>query len=465
MRGILLLLAIATAAVVGIVWATGGIGLRRDLKEVSVAEVTVGTVTEIVSTTGTVASRSAELSAKIPGRIVEVRVQEGDPVEPGMVLLRLEDRDLRAQLDQAVAALEVSRRQLEQARAAVEAARSNLARAEAAARAARAQYEQVLAGPRPEEVRAAEASVEASKARLEEAERQLQIQRQLLAEGAVGQAQVDAARAQYEAAKAQYDAALSQLRLLQKGPRKEEREAALAQVRQANAGVEAARYQLQQAMATVRASEAQVVQASEAVKAARNRLQDALVTAPFKGVITRLNAEVGQVVSPGVPLLSLADLREVWVNADIDEGDLGKVRAGQRVEVTADAFPGRTFQGEITRLGRAVEVRPAARVARARIDLSGPTPLLPGMSVDVDIIVRSKEDALQIPLDALVEDEGNTKVFVVNDGVVWSKKIRVGVRGTDRVEVVEGLQAGERVVVGGLQNLRDGERVNIREGR
>lgn len=465
MRGILLLLAIATAAVVGIVWATGGIGLRRDLKEVTVAEVTAGTITEVVSTTGTVASRSAELSAKIPGRIVEVRVREGDAVEPGMVLLRLEDRDLRAQLDQAVAALEVSRRQLEQARAAVEAARSNLARAEAAARAARAQYEQVLAGPRPEEVRAAEASVEASKARLEEAERQLQIQRQLLAEGAVGQAQVDAARAQYEAAKAQYDAALSQLRLLQKGPRKEEREAALAQLRQANAGVEAARFQLQQAMATVRASEAQVVQASEAVKSARNRLQDALVTAPFKGVITRLNAEVGQVVTPGVPLLSLADLREVWVNADIDEGDLGKIRAGQRVEVTADAFPGRTFRGQITRLGRAVEVRPAARVARARIDLFGPTPLLPGMSVDVDIIVQSREDALQIPLDALVESEGNTKVFVVNDGVVRSRKIRVGLRGSDRVEVVEGLQAGERVVVGGLHNLRDGERVNIREGR
>ncbi|MDR7433510.1 MAG: efflux RND transporter periplasmic adaptor subunit [Armatimonadota bacterium] len=465
MRGILLLVAIATLAVVGIVWATGGIGLRRDLKEVTVVEPTVGTITEIVSTTGTVASRSAELSAKIPGRIVEVRVQEGDTVEPGMVLLRLDDRDLRSQLDQAMAALVVSRRQLEQARAAVEAARSNLARAEAAALAARAQYKQVLAGPRPEEVRAAEASVEASKARLEEAERQLQIQRKLLAEGAVGPAQVDAAKAQYDAAKAQYDAALSQLRLLQRGPRREEREVALAQVRQADAGVEAARHQLQQALAALRASEAQVAQASEAVQAARGRLQDALVTAPFRGVITRLLAEVGQVVTPGVPLLSIADLSEVWVNADIDEADLGKIRTGQRVEVTADAFPGRKFKGQITRLGRAVEIRPAARIARARIDLSGPTPLLPGMSVDVDIVVQSKEDALQIPLDALIESEGNTKVFVVSNGVVRARKIQIGLRGVDKVEVVEGLEPGELVVIGGLQNLRDGERVTIREER
>jgi multidrug efflux pump subunit AcrA (membrane-fusion protein) len=357
-----------------------------------------------------VPARDATLAFRIAGRVEKISAKEGEAVTAGDVLVQLESDDLRAGMAQAAAAV---------------------SQAKAAVTLAQAQLDQLLAGPRPEEIAVAEAQAKAASAAVGQAvsqrdevakgptddviaaaEAQLAqaLARQKEAQIAydrVVQAQiwgwteeqarfqlnaaneaVAAAQAALEQAKAgaspqlvqayngaisvaanQRKAAEAQLALLKAGATQAQMDAARAQVDQAEAGLEAAQ---------------------AALAAAQAQLAQATLTAPFDGVIVGLDIEVGEVVAPGAPVLALVDESRWRVRTnDLSETDVVLVRPGQIATVTLDAFGDRAFRGVVAEIASIAETNRGNTTYAVMIDLD-PTdaPLRWGMTAFVDISVE-----------------------------------------------------------------------------
>lgn len=168
--------------------------------------------------------------------------------------------------------------------------------------------------------------------------------------------------------------------------------------------------------------------------------------APFTGFVVEKNVQAGQAVQPGQALYRLADLSQVWVEADVYEQDLQHVREGEPVEVEIGAFPGERFTGRISYVYP--EVRPETRTGRVRIQLPNTGgQVKPGMFATVYLDMPGAERAVLIPRDAVMRTGTRDMVFVEQEpGVYESRAVRVGAATNGHVQILSGLLAGERVV-------------------
>lgn len=199
--------------------------------------------------------------------------------------------------------------------------------------------------------------------------------------------------------------------------------------------------------------------AEAALRRARAMSAQMRLTAPSAGTIIRRDAEIGEYAAVNTPLFYLAGPEPLRISADVDEEDLPRVRIGQRVLIRADAFPDRSFEGrvsEITPRGDTV-----ARSYRVRIAFAADAPLPIGMSTETNIVIEERDDALLLPVSALSGDAA----WVYSQGRVTRRKLRLGVRAPERVEVLEGLGADESVVDAPPTSLREGQRVRLRARR
>lgn len=436
-------------------------GYFRGGQVVDAARIRRGALEVVLPVTGTFETRSVDLSFEIPGRLAQGPVREGSQVRQGDALASIEDQELRAVGAQAQAGAAAAESEAARARAAVDAARAQTLQAEAAFRAAQANLAQLRAGPRSAELRQAEAAVEAARSALDQAQRNLAIQEQLLRDGAVSRAQVDAARAQFEAAQAQYRQAVAQRDVLRAGARPEAVTFATEQVRQAEAARQAAQANVRQAQAMAAAARSNVTQAQAAARAARARAERAHVRAPFDGIVSRVILNPGAQVAPGIPVVSLVT-SSGWVNADVDEADIGKVQVGQAARITADAYPGRKLLGRVTRIGGQVDVRLGSRTVRVRIDLESPAQMRSGTSVDVDIILRTVADGLLAPLEAVIPGEnGLSYVYLIQDSVLRRRQVQTGDSNDTFVAIREGVREGDLVAIADPASLRDSLRIRV----
>jgi len=350
---------------------------------------------EVVSVTGEVVPALwATLSAQTGGTVVEVRVEPGDEVEEGEVLIRIDPTDARLAVQRAEAALE----------------------------AARAQLALLRAGPRPEEIAVAEAQLEAARAALAQAVAQRDQLRAgaIEAEIAAARAQLAAARVEEKAARDAYDRLreaevhgwMEEEALLRVRAAEEARaaaEARLAQVensaearsRAADAAVWAAQAQRDVAQAQldlmeagaaeaeIAAAEAAVAQAEAALEEARVALARCEVRAPFAGTVGLVHVRIGEAVAPGQPLVTLGDLTTLRVETtDLDEVDVARVRVGQRATVTFDALPERVFTGRVVRIAPMAEPGAAGVHYTVIVELEELDPAVRwGMTAFVDIEV------------------------------------------------------------------------------
>lgn len=199
--------------------------------------------------------------------------------------------------------------------------------------------------------------------------------------------------------------------------------------------------------------------AAAAARSARARLADYAVTAPFPGTVLRREAEPGNLATPSTVLFVLADESSLRVTADLDERDIARVAEGQDALIRADAFPGRTFEARVT------EVTPqgdaATRVFRVRLGLDPEAPLRAGMTVEANIIADRRDGAVLAPAAALRQNA----IWIVEEGRAVRRDIVRGAVGDERVEIREGLDAGEHVIVNPPERLRDGQRVRARAER
>ncbi len=301
-----------------------------------------------IKVSGNIETTEVDVGFKISGRIVSRFFEEGDWVDKGKVLAKLDDEDLRQRLELARATL----------------------------RSARARLSKLLAGSRPEEIREAEETLNQAKFDLENKQIQYERMKALFEKRVIPKESLDNAGTGYNIAKASLQKAMENYQLVKEGPRKEDIEDARAQVEQAQASL----------------------------KLAETQYGYAVLYSPISGVVLVKSGEIGEVVNPGTPVLTLADIENVWLKGYIPETELGKVKWGQEVMVTTDLRPQKIYKGRISFISSQAEFTPkqiqtekerVTLVYRIKIDIPNPDrELKPGMPADGKILLTSSPSPL-----------------------------------------------------------------------
>ncbi len=217
-----------------------------------------------------------------------------------------------------------------------------------------------------------------------------------------------------------------------------------------NAGTVRAR---DEAVAKLRADEA-------AVALAKARLAKTRILAPFDGVLGLRRMSVGQYLAPGDPIINLESIDPLKVDFRLPEVHFGAVAVGQRIVVRIDAFPGERFMGELYAIDPLIDEEGRAIVLRAHI-ANRDRRLRPGLFARVELVYETLEDAILVPEQALVPRGDRNFVFRVIDGKAALTEVETGERFGARVEVREGLAAGDVVVTAGQLKLQDGMAVAL----
>jgi membrane fusion protein (multidrug efflux system) len=191
---------------------------------------------------------------------------------------------------------------------------------------------------------------------------------------------------------------------------------------------------------------------------AQARLDKTTIAAPFDGVVGLRKVSVGDFVNMGDDIVNLEQIELLKADFRVAEAYLGAVRPGQRIELGVDAFPGRTFTGEVFAIDPLVDESGRSILLRAK--LPNPDNLLrPGLFARVTLVLNEREGAIQVPEQALVPQGQDQYVFRVADGKAAFTKVTVGIRREGMVEIVEGLSPTDEVVIAGQLKLRDGAEV------
>jgi HlyD family secretion protein len=288
---------------------------------------------------GNIEVTDAQVSFKVPGRVIERLLTEGDRVKSGQLVARLDDTEQQEQL-----ALR----------------RAELAEASAA-------YAALQAGSRPQEIAAAEATLQSVEADRDRLRLDFTRQQDLRGKDAIADRELEASQAQFKVAEARVVEAAERFKLVQAGPRAED----------------------------VTQGRARVDQARAAVAFAETQVENTRLFSPLTGVVLSKNIEPGEYVSPGTPVITVADIAHVWVRAYVNDTDLGRIRLGQKLAVRTDTFPGKTYEGTIGFIASEAEFTPKTvqttkervkLVFRIKIDLANPNDeLKPGMPADATI--------------------------------------------------------------------------------
>ncbi len=380
-----------------------GIGwLRWRPAQVDVISVTTQALIRSLQFSARVATSSrVDVGSTLTGRVIAVPVEEGAFVKKGDVLLRLDPEELSAALSQSLAAEH-------QAKARLEGLRTT-------------GRQSVVAG------------LLQADANLRVAETELQRTQELVQKGFVSTAKLEDARRAVEVARAQRLSAQAQI---------QSNDEAGSELRQTVAQFELAR---------------------AASQAARARLAQSVITAPADARVLARSVEPGQIVQPGRSLMNLALAGPSLLIAQVDERFLEQLQAGQAASVVADAFAGQSFAAKVLSISPAVD--PQRGTVEVKFALTPPVPtfLREDMTLSVEVATARREAAKVLPLSALRSSnrEGSATVWIVDQDKVAVRQVQLGLRTLDSVDVTQGLQPGDLIVVGGKAQL--GDRVRVQQ--
>ena len=199
---------------------------------------------------------------------------------------------------------------------------------------------------------------------------------------------------------------------------------------------------------------AEVLKARSAETLAKVELSKTVLHAPFDGIVTEVSAEVGEWITPSPPgmpippVIEVLDPDAIYIRIPLDEADVGKVREGLPVRITLDAYPGRPFMAQVTRVAAFVSDEiDQNRTFEIEVELDDgefARTLLPGASADAEVILDARDDVLRIPSYALME---GGRVLVVREEHLVEVSVETGLRNWQFIEVVDGLAEGDPVVV------------------
>lgn len=394
------------------------------------------------------------LTFETPGRVAEVLVDEGDQVEEGDVLARLDTDQSAVQVEQAQAALTSAEAQLSELLAGprakeIEQAEANLQSASAQLAAAAANRDQVASGPTQAEIASARAQVAQANTAKEIAQDTYDL---------IEEEGTEKEQANYDlfTAKQELAAAEAQLEDLLAGPDQDQLRAAQANVAAAAAQRDASQARLDQLLAgsteeDIADAEAQVDQAEAALELAELSLRNASLRAPFGGVVSEVNLTPGELSPTQQPPVILIDDSALHMTIAVDELDISRLEEGQTAEVTLEALPDVTVAGTIRSIAPIATTESGVITYDVWIDLaSTDAPLRTDMTANATIVVEQLTDTLKIPTWLVQVDRETGQPFVerrVGDDIE-RVDVELGARHEGVVQVLSGLSEGEEVVRG-----------------
>ena len=471
-----LLTAIITLAVLG---GVGWFGFQRfqesraQLDEQPTYEtvsVERGTISSTVSATGSIEPEAeVALSFRASGRVEQVLVSVGQPVEAGQLLAQLDVTDASLALEQAEVSLQISRAQLDKlekppsdsdiiaAQANVTVAQASVASSEATLASAQASYRDLIAGASPEEIAVQESQVRQAAVSVRQAQSAYDEVKNFPDAGASPQA------VQLEQNTIALEVAQAQLALTQKGADEAQIAAALAQIAQAELGVRQARSNLLVAQDALEAllegapaedleiARAQVRQAELSKQQAEITLNNAMLYAPINSVVSQVNLRQGELYGGGaLPAIVLTDLVSFHMTVLVDELDVRQVQIGQIVRLSLDALPDADITGQVTK------VSPTARdvggVVAYEVEIvpdSTDAQLRAGMSATAIITTAQVDNILRVPNRFIQLDRESGRAFVqkiIND-VPSLQEVEMGLRNDRFTQILAGLSDEDQIAL------------------
>lgn len=219
--------------------------------------------------------------------------------------------------------------------------------------------------------------------------------------------------------------------------------------------------QVEDLTAQLKSLESAIASAEAQRRGAEARLEELTIRAPFEGRAGTRSVSLGAYISPGTRITSLDDLSRIRLDFSVPENLLGRLEPGQTVRARSAAYRDRVFTGEVTTIDPRVEQ--ATRSVRLTAEFDNPDEALrPGMFLSVVLEVTTKDDAVIIPEEAIVSEGLRQIVYPVKDGKVERRVVTIGQRQNGKAEILEGLEAGETIVVLGVQRVRPGAEVVAR---
>jgi len=270
------------------------------------------------------------------------------------------------------------------------------------------------------------------------------------------------AQAAVDAASAGLASAQATLKKLQDGPTEDDVKAADASVNQAKSALAQVQqaYQLSLNPYTqndLNQTNAAVMQAQAVVDQSEIALSEATIVSPVDGVVSDRPQSVGNLVSPGAPIVSILS-NEVELVLGVEESQIGVVQEGQSAQISMAAYPGVNFPAKVALIAPSADPKSRTFQVKVRPDDSGGK-LKQGMFAQVTLVTQERAKAILVPKEAVVTKAGQTSVFVLNGDTVQQRAVKVGLTKDNSVEVLSGVSAGEEVVVAGQNDLRDGDKV------
>lgn len=386
---ILIIFFIAASGIAGLVW-------YKRLNDTSSRKIAIS---------GNIELTEVNIAFKTTGKLIELFVKEGDSVKKGMVLARLEKEQLLHQRDRASAVLASAESVLAQLQTAIqyekETINGQIEQRKAELNQAEAQFRELQKGFRSQEIEQAKAL--ANKARTEHGLAKEDWERtQILYESKnISSAQYEQFKMRYESSTASLKQAEEQLALVVEGSRKEDIEAAHAQVDRARASLkltEALRLELKRKKQELEARKAEIDRTGAELAIVESQLEDTIAVSPIDGVVLVKAAEAGEILAAGTPVVAIGDLAHPWLRGYISERDLGRVKHGSRVKVITDSFPDKIYQGQLSYISPEAEFTPKQiqtpeerikLVYRIKIDIDNPNHELKlNMPADAEILIE-----------------------------------------------------------------------------
>jgi RND family efflux transporter MFP subunit len=359
--------------------------------------------------------RRVEVSSKVSGRVEELMVDRGDTVKAGQILARLDSQEIEAQLRQA----------------------------RAAQMAAKARLDEALAGSRPQEIERVRATLEQAEANQQTAKINLDRALKLYDKGVLAKQVLDDSQNAFDVSVAQTKVAAKNLELAQIGTRTEQIELSRAQLAESEASI--AWWQTQ--------------------------LDNTVIRAPVSGTVLDRLIEKGEMVTTGYvsgrgaksALVSIADLKELEVELDINESDIAQVRVGQECQVSPEPYPDKQYKARVREI--APEANRQKATIQVKVAIEDPNEFLrPETNAKVNFLAPERNTPaasgrILVPKEALVSGPA---LFVIRDAKAVRVPVAVGAESRGRIEIISGLAGGEQVAISGTAGLADGARVTVK---
>jgi HlyD family secretion protein len=368
-----------------------------------------------------VAHHRINVNSKVTGRVAWIGVEKGEKVEENQILVRLEDDEFRAQVEQA----------------------------EGTVASAKAYLEELESGPRPQELAQAEHSLDQARATMLDATITLNRTKQLAAQGVFSKQVLDDVTARFETSEQQVRYLEQALQLVKIGPRAEE----------------------------IARAKGSLLQAEGQLAFAQSQLDATVIRAPISGTILERTAEKGELVTaqfasgaedgPQGSVVAIANLNDDRVALDIPQSEFARLHLKQKGTVTLDAFPDHRYEGVIA------EISPEANSQKGTVQvkvhiLNPDSRLRPQMNATVKFQAKENKEASSRQLEVLVpvasvhERGGKMFVFAASNGRVLVREVRIVAQRDDGL-LVRGLEDGQNVITSVSQDLKEGDEIKIEE--